>query len=219
MAGQIIIVNGTSGAGKTTTCATFARRAREAYLMFGMDLLVGTLLPARYTMFGSDKVTGYQPTSYGPVAMQALSAMHEMVAAASRSGQNMVVDHLMFLDPPVVQDCIWRMTDVPVLFVNLKPSLDVLDKRVRERKIDVIPAPIQEAMAAAGPDIIAALGDELAEATPWFYEHAYANDIYDLELDSSAMTPDEVCQRIETRLAEGPGTAFERLRKLHPKPF
>jgi chloramphenicol 3-O-phosphotransferase len=165
------------------------------------------------------KEQGYQPTAYGPVCMNALSAMHAMVAAASRTGQAMVVDHLMFLDPPVLQDAVWRMADVPVLFVNLKPSREVLEQRVKERKITVIPEPIQEAMAAAGPDIIAALGTQLAAATPWFYEHAYANDIYDLELDSSAMTPDEVCERIEARLREGPGTAFTRLRERHPKPF
>lgn len=218
MAGQIVIVNGTSGAGKTTTCHTFARRAEAPYLMFGMDLLVGTLFPAKYTMFGEKKEQGYQPTSYGPVCMDALAAMHAMIAAASRTGQNMVVDHLMFLDPPVLQDCIWRMADVPVLFVNLKPSREVLEARVRDRQIDVIPLPIQEAMAAAGPDIIAALGEQLSAATPWFYEHAYANDICDLELDSSSMSVDEVCERIEARLAAGPGTAFAELRELYPRP-
>jgi chloramphenicol 3-O-phosphotransferase len=219
MKGQIVLINGTSGSGKTTSCATFARRAAEPYLMFGMDLLVGTLVPARYTMFGSMKQEGYQPTAYGPVCMKALSAMHAMVAAASHSGQNMVVDHLMFLDPPVLQDAIWRMADVPVLFVNLKPTREVLEQRVKHRVITVIPEPIQEAMAAAGPDILKALGDELSAATPWFYEHAYANDIYDLELDSSAMTPDEVCEHIEARLRAGPGTAFARLRERHAKPF
>jgi chloramphenicol 3-O-phosphotransferase len=219
MSGQIVLINGTSGSGKTTTCATFARRAVEPYLMFGMDLLVGTLVPARYTMFGTMKEQGYQPTAYGPVCMKALSAMHAMVAAASRSGQNMVVDHLTFLDPPVLQDAIWRMADVPVLFVNLKPSREVLEERVRGRVITVIPEPIQEAMAAAGPEILKALGDELSAATPWFYEHAYANEICDLELDSSAMTPDEVCEHIEARLRDGPGTAFAKLRELHPRPF
>jgi chloramphenicol 3-O-phosphotransferase len=219
MSGQIVLINGTSGSGKTTTCATFARRAQEPYLMFGMDLLVGTLVPARYTMFGSMKEQGYQPTAYGPVCMKALSAMHAMVAAASRSGQNMVVDHLMFLDPPVLQDAIWRMADVPVLFVNLKPSREVLEERVKGRVITVIPEPIQEAMAAAGPEILKVLGDELSAATPWFYEHAYANEIYDLELDSSAMTPDAVCEHIDARLRDGPGTAFAKLRERHPRPF
>jgi chloramphenicol 3-O-phosphotransferase len=217
--GQIVVINGTSGAGKTTTCAAFARHAEEPYLMFGMDLLAGTLLPARYTMFGSMKEQGYQPTAYGPVCMKALAAMHEMIAAAARVGQGIVVDHLTFVDPPVLQDMIWRMADVPVLFVNLKPSRDVLERRVKERELPIIPPPIQEAMAAAGPEIVAAFAEQLSAVGPWFYEHAYANEIYDLELDSSAMSPEEVCERIQARLREGPGTAFARLRERHPKPF
>lgn len=218
MSGQILIINGTSGSGKSTTCAQFARRASDAYMMFGMDLAVGTLLPARYTMFGEMKEEGYQPTSYGPVCLKALAAVHAMIAAASRTGQSVVVDHLMFLDPPVLQDAIWRITDVPVLFVNLKPSRDVLEDRVKNRKIDFVPPPCAEAMENAGPEFISRLGEELGAATPWFYEHAYANDIYDLELDSSAMSPDKVCERIEARLAQGPGTAFDQLRDKYPEP-
>jgi chloramphenicol 3-O-phosphotransferase len=218
MSGQIVLISGTSGSGKTTTCAQWARRSHEPWLMFGMDLTVGTLIPAKFTMFGSRKEEGYQPTKYGPVCMQVLAAMHAMAAAAARTGQNMVVDHLMFVDPPVLQDAIWRMADVPVLFVNLKPARDVLEKRVTTREIHVIPDPIREAMAAAGPDILAAMGAELAEAASWFYEHAYANTIYDLELDTSAMSPEQVCEAIEARLAEGPGTAFAELRRLYPDP-
>lgn len=218
MSGQVVLITGASGAGKTTTCAAFARRAAEPYLMFGMDLLVGTLFPAKYTMFGDKKDEGYTPTRYGPMCMRALCALHEMVAGAARVGQNMVVDHLMFLDPPVLQDCIWRLAEADVLFVCLKPSREVLEQRLMERTAD-IPAPIREAMAAAGPDIMKVMGAELAAATPWFYAHAYANDCYDLELDSSAMSPDEVCERIEARLGEGPGTAFETLRRRYPRPW
>ena len=218
MTGQIIIVTGTSGSGKTTTCAALARRAAEAYLTFGLDLLVGTLVPAKYTMFGEKKDEGYTPTHYGPVCMKAHEAMHAMIAAAARVGQNMVVDHLLFLDPPVLQDCIWRMADVPVLLVCLKPSLEVLERRLRERQIDFVPAPMREAMAAAGPDVLRALGEELAGAVPWFYEHAYANECYDLVLDSSAMSPEEVCEKIEARLNDGPGIAFDTLRQRYSQP-
>lgn len=218
MTGQVVLISGTSGSGKTTTCSHWARRAEEPWLMFGMDLTVGTLVPAKYTMFGEKKEDGYQPTKYGPVCMKAIAAMHAMIAAAAKTGQNMVVDHLMFVDPPVLQDAIWRMADVPVLFVNLKPPRAVLEQRVTQREIHFIPDPIREAMDAAGPEILAALGSELAAAGPWFYEHAYANDIYDLELDTSAMTPEEVCQRIDAQLAKGPGAAFARLRGIYPDP-
>ncbi len=214
MSGQIILVSGTSGAGKTTTCATFARRAREAYLMFGMDLLVGTLFPGQYTIFGAKKEEGYYGLGWGPVGWKAIEAMHEMIAAAARAGQNMVVDHLMFIDPPILQDCIWRMADVPVLFVNLKPSRQVLERRVTERKIE-LPAPMVEAVG--GPDGVKKLGETLRAMAPWYYERAYQNDCADLELDSDALNSEELCARIEARLAQGPGTAFAALRKKYPR--
>ena len=87
MSGQIVLVSGTSGAGKTTTCSTFARRAHDAYLMFGMDLLVGTLFPGQYTIFGAKKEEGYYGLGWGPVGWKAIEAMHEMIAAAARVGE------------------------------------------------------------------------------------------------------------------------------------
>jgi chloramphenicol 3-O-phosphotransferase len=219
MKGQIVLVTGTSGSGKTTTCATFARRAAEPYLMFGLDLLVGTLFPAKYTMFGEQRQEGYSPTQYGPMCMKAHQAMHEMVAAASRVGQNIVVDHLMFIDPPVLQDCIWRMTDLPVLFVCLKPVPDVLRQRVRDRQIEFIPPPVKEAMARVGPHLLKEMGEELEAATSWLYEHTYANDCYDLMVDSSAMSATAICEVIEQRLTHGPGTAFATLRERYPRRF
>ena len=144
----------------------------------------------------------------------AVRALHEMIAAAARSGQNMVVDHLMFVDPPILQDCIWALHDVPVLFVNLKPPREVLAQRITQREI-VLPAPLIE--AAGGMDGIAALGAELAALVPWFYDHTYANDCYDLTIDSSMLDPDAVCALIEQRLAAGPGTAFAALRQRYPQ--
>jgi chloramphenicol 3-O-phosphotransferase len=215
MKGQIVIVSGTTGAGKTTTCGAFARRAEKAYLMLGMDLLVGSMFPGKYTLFGAKKDEGYGGDTFGPMARRAIEAMHEMIAAASRAGQNMVIDHSLFLDPPLLQDCIWRMADVPVLFVNLKPSREVLKRRISERKIE-LPPPMLEAVG--GPEGVKRLAVKLVAMTPWFYEHVYQNDIYDLELDSSRLSPDEVCEKIEARLAQAPGMAFEKLRQRYLRP-
>ena len=149
MAGQIVVISGTSGAGKTTMCQAFARRADQPYLMLGMDLLLGSMIPGKYTIFGEQKDEGYYGLGWGPVGWKAIEAMHEMIAGAARSGQNMVVDHLMFIDPPILQDCIWRLADLPVLFVNLRPSRDVLERRVTERKIELPPQMVE---AVGGPD-------------------------------------------------------------------
>ena len=58
----------------------------------------------------------------------------------------------------------------------------------------------------------------LTRLRPWFYEAVYANEISDLEIDTSVHDPESVCRLIEARLAEGPGTAFGRLRERYPRP-
>ena len=46
----------------------------------------------------------------------------------------------------------------------------------------------------------------------WVTEAVYVNDISDLVIDTSIHGPDEVVALIKARLAEGPGTAFDRIR-------
>jgi chloramphenicol 3-O-phosphotransferase len=217
MSGTIVLVSGTSGAGKTTTCQTFARRADDMYLMFGVDLLVGTLFPGQYTIFGSKRDEGFTGT-FGAAGWKALQAMHEMIAAASRLGQSLVVDHLLFVDPPILQDCIWRLEGLPVLFVNLRVAYEVVEERLEEKARHRVLAPTM--VEAAGPG---GAGEQMAEEMralrPFFYERAYRNDCFDLELDTTEGTAEESCERIEARLAEGPGTAFDELRRRYPRPW
>jgi hypothetical protein len=97
----------------------------------------------------------------------------------------------------------------------LKPSRQVLEKRITERKIE-LPPPMVEAVG--GPDGVKKLGETLRAMSPWYYERAYQNDCADLELDSAALEPDELCARIEARLVQGPCTAFGVLRKKYPQP-
>jgi chloramphenicol 3-O-phosphotransferase len=186
------------------------------------------MYPAKYTLFGEKKQQGYydfhedpnnpgkplKSAYFGPVGWQTVRALHEMIAAAARSGQNMIIDHLAFVDPPLLQDLIWRLQGIPVLFVSLRPPFEVLEKRLTERKF-VLPAPIKEAM---GDMSAAAIGETLRKVMPWYYEAAYQNDVFDLVVDSAKLTPDEICEQIELRLAGGPGTAFERLRVRYPRP-
>jgi chloramphenicol 3-O-phosphotransferase len=73
--------------------------------------------------------------SFGDNGERAFRTLHEWVAAASRQGCNIILDHLMMVDPPVLQDAIWRMKDLPVLFVALKPPYEVLEQRVATRKM------------------------------------------------------------------------------------
>jgi chloramphenicol 3-O-phosphotransferase len=225
MMGPIIIVSGTSGAGKTTTCRELANRAQQALFLFGFDMFVSSLIASKFTTFGArgpeyfyliddrDVAAGEARMRFGEQGWRALRAFHDMIAAASRAGQGVVVDHLMFLDPPILQDCIWRLRDVPVLFALLKPPRQVLYERVMNRHIS-IPQSVAEAL---GPNAAQRIGEGLKVVTPWLYDGAYANDCCDLLIDSDAFGPQEICEQIESRLGEGPGTAFAALRERYPR--
>jgi chloramphenicol 3-O-phosphotransferase len=224
MTGQIIIVSGTSGSGKSTTCERFARRSKDFWLVYGIDHFLAATYPAQFGHRGKrdregiyahpldeDNPDGTLRWSFGPQGTRAFAVMHEWIGAASRQGCNIILDHLMLIDPPILQDCIWRLKDLPVLFVSLKPPYDVLMERVATRKMG------GKASTAPSDAETQRIVERLLRLRPWFYEASYANEICDLELDSVALDPDAICDRIEQRLAQGPGTAFEALRQRYPK--
>lgn len=227
MNGQIVIVSGPQGAGKSTTCRNFARRAQKPYLMLGADLLMGSMMPAKFSMHTKVSKDGVfvapvDPANPdGPIRMvcgdfawEAVRALHEMIAVASRRGLNVVVDHIMFLDPPVLQDCIWALEGLPVLFVGLKPDRDAVVERVLGREIKVPP----DFAESIGEDAAAKVASNARRLMPWFIDAVNRNDCFDLAIDSVKYSPDEVCEKIEKRLAQGPGTAFDMLRARYPHP-
>lgn len=226
MAGQIIIVSGTSGSGKSTTCELLAKRSNDFWLLYGIDHFMSATFPAKFSHHGpraregiyAHPVDDARPDgplrwSLGENGTRAFNVLHEWVGAASRAGCNIILDHLMMIDPPVLQDCIWRLKGLPVLFVSLKPPIEVLMERIANRTMDKkIPTDI------LGEDAVQRIVDRLNRLRPWFYQAVYANDCYDLEIDTVQHPPAEVCQLIEQRLTKGPGTAFDTLRTLYSKP-
>ena len=97
-----------------------------------------------------------------------------------------------------------------MLLVTLKPPFEVLERRVAERRMDKkIPVDL------LGEDAAKKIIDRLTRLRPWFYEEVYRNELADLTIDTSVHGPEEVCAMIEKRLAKGPGTAFDKLRRTY----
>jgi chloramphenicol 3-O-phosphotransferase len=224
--GQIVIINGTSGSGKSTTAELFQKRSDDYWLLYGIDHFLSGTQPAQYGHHGPKSREGIhaEPAdpadpdgplkwTLGPKGVQAFAALHEWIAGASRAGCNIVFDHLLMTGTPVLADCAWRLEGLPALLVTLKPPFEVLEKRVAERQMDKkLPVDL------LGADAVQKIVDRLTRLRPWFYQSVYANDIADLTIDTERHGLDEVCAMIETRLAEGPGTAFELLRQKFPRP-
>lgn len=224
--GQIIILNGTSGSGKSSTAERFVQKSDDFWLLYGIDHFLAGTFPAQFGHHGprssegiyahprdSDDPDGTLRWSFGENGAKAFSALHEWIAAASRAGTNMVFDHLLMTDPPVIQDLAWKLEGLPALLVTLKPPFEVLEKRVAERAMTKkLPVDI------LGEDAANKIIDRLTRLRPFFYDEINRNDICDLEIDSAANSIDEVVAMIEAQLAQGPSTAFEKLRQKFPQP-
>lgn len=225
MSGKVLIVTGTSGAGKSTACELFAKRSDDFWLLYGIDHFLAGTLPTKYGHHGPkcregiyahplDEADPDGPLrwSFGPRGEAAFRAFHAWVAAAAREGCNIVIDHLAMTDPPLLQDLVWRLDGLDATLVCLKPPYEVLEARVAERKMDK-KLPVDE----LGADVVRKIVERLTRLRPWFYEAVYANPIVDLEIDTSVHDPEAVVAQIETRMAAGPGTACDRLRERYPK--
>lgn len=219
--GQIVVVNGTSGSGKSTTCELFQKRQDGYWLLYGIDHFTAGTLPAQFGHHGPRASEGIQAVPVDPAqpegalrwqfadnAMRAFGALHEWMAAVSRQGLNVVFDHLLMSDPPVLQDLVRRTAGLPVLLVTLRPPFEVLERRVAERRMDK-----KVPLDLLGEDAVAKIVDRLGRLRPWFYEEVYRNQVTDLLIDTQELGPEAVCLKIEERLAQGPGTAFDTLRE------
>lgn len=223
MAGQIIIVNGTSGSGKSTACELFAKRSSEFWLLHGIDHFLGSSFPRKFSHHGDlaeqgivarpldrDDPDGPLRWELGEWGVRGFQAFHEWIASASRSGCNIIVDHLMMVDPPLLQDCIWRLEGLPVLFVTLKPPYEALMERLAQREIGN-----RFSTSNYSSEQVERSRQRLERLRPWFYEAVYANNCCDLEIDTTQHEPEAVCDLIEQR-RKRQGDAFKELRQRFP---
>jgi|GEM_PF-4885083 len=224
--GQIIVVNGTSGSGKSTACEKFVQSQDDLWLLYGIDHYLAGTFPAKFGHHGPRSAEGIQAVPldendpdgalrwrFGAMGKAGFATFHDWAAAASRNGCNIIFDHLLMSDPPVLQDLAHRLDGLPALLVTLKPPYEVLMQRVAQREMTK-KLPVE----VLGEDAARKIVERLNRLRDWFYDAVYKNDISDLEIDTSVHRPDDVIALIEGRLAEGPGTAFERLRQKWSQP-
>jgi hypothetical protein len=134
-----------------------------------------------------------------------IGALHEMVAAAVRAGQRVIMDHVTTMHPPLLQDCVARLHGLPVLFVGLRPAEQLLDQRIDAR--------MAEAIVALGPEHGRRANEGTRRVRGYMLREIFSHDCFDLIIDNGALTPQQVVERIIARLQEGPGEAFATLAK------
>jgi chloramphenicol 3-O phosphotransferase len=195
--GKIVILNGTPRSGKSSIATIIQNTFEGVWMNLGVDSFM-KMTPERYQPGIGLRPGGERP-DLEPLIVNLYHAMYESIAAHSRLGLNVVVDvgHHDFYSTRkrILHNCARVLKDFPVLFVGIMCPIDV----VMERRI-----------ATWGTGYIND-GDVPQPVTFW-QESVHVPGIYDLELDTSVLSPKECADEIRRHLDTKPyGTAFKKI--------
>jgi len=187
--GQIILLNGTSSAGKTTIAKKLQEILPQPYLHTGIDHFLGAAPWSRLMVYGdstaqTDAEGWFLPfrdgaligaPRLGPVAYQWLDGMYASFAALAAAGVNLIVDDAIY-DPQVLQMAVTRLAALPLFFVGLH-------------------CPVEEAVRRE-----LARGDRAPGGAAVFHGLVHRHGVYDLQLDTAELSPSECAQQIQAAL-------------------
>jgi chloramphenicol 3-O phosphotransferase len=199
--GQIVILNGAPRSGKSSIVAAIQDTLDEPWLNLGVDVFVRHVTPKRLQP-GIGLRPGEPDHPAVPWIPALYAALYESIAAHSRLGLNVVVDVGHHADyRHVLVDCARRLEGLPALFVGVRCPIETIMQRRNAGQ------PGRE-----GGYVTGTADDPIPEPVRRWQTAVHVPGIYDLELDTSILTPEECAATIHRRLAEGPPpTAFHDL--------
>jgi len=185
--GTVVVLNGASSSGKTTLLQLLQERLEEPYLDAGIDKFIW-MLPERWLERPLwDDVLGLA-TAAGAAGHRLFSGMHHAIAELSRAGNNVLADHVL-VEPGWVAECAALFADLPAYLIGVRCPLEVLVERERSRRNRTL------GQAAAQHPLV------------------HAHGVYDFEVDTSSLNPQECAEQVAGFLASGdPPRAFEIMR-------
>jgi chloramphenicol 3-O phosphotransferase len=183
--GRIILVNGTSSSGKTTLVRGLQRALPELWLEMGIDRFAYAIpgrvngeptWPMLFRYARPDGVTdGPFRIETTPLGQRFVSGMHATAAALAGAGLNVIVDHVL-LERAWLEEC-WRLwAPFEIFTVGVLCPLEVVLERERSREDRTL------GQAEAQFDLVHAWGP------------------YDVEVDTSVLTPVEAVDRVVAAL-------------------
>jgi chloramphenicol 3-O phosphotransferase len=205
MTGRIVILNGAPRSGKSSIVGIIQQTFDGVWMNLGVDVFVRHVTPPRYRPGIGLRPGGERP-DLEPLLPPMYGALYDSIAAHSRLGLNVVADvghHEMHSRPlAILPDCARRLAGLPVLFVGVRCPIGVVMERRRR------PEPGREGYYETG-----STDEPVPEPVRLYQEAVHIPGIYDLEVDTSLLSPAECADAIRGRLSE-PGTAFPRLARM-----
>ncbi|MDZ4278739.1 MAG: chloramphenicol phosphotransferase [Dehalococcoidia bacterium] len=202
--GRIIVLNGAPRSGKSSIVTVIQETFDGLWMNLGVDVFVRQVTPERYRP-GIGLRPGGERQELEPLVPVLFAAMYESIAAHSRLGLNVVVDighHDAYAHPrQILVDSAQRLEGLPALFVGVRCPIEVIMERRNAGQVG------REGEYATG---------STAETVPppvrlWQRE-VHTPGIYDLEVDTSVLSPEDCAEVIRKRLEDGPApSAFQQL--------
>lgn len=192
--GQIVVLNGPPRSGKSSIVSVIQDTFEGVWMNLGLDVFARQVTPKRYQP-GMGLRPGEEDHVVYPLQTALYAAFYGSIAAHSRAGLNVVAD-VGHHRREILVDCARRLERLPVLFVGVHCPIEVIMQRRNA--------------SPAGHYATGSLEDPPLPVRRWQTE-AHVPGIYDLEVDTSVLSPAECAEEIRRRLNDGPGTAFNRL--------
>ncbi|MEH2436370.1 MAG: hypothetical protein V7K25_19340 [Nostoc sp.] len=196
--GQIIILNGVPRSGKSSIVAVIQETFDGLWMNLGVDRFM-QMTPPRY-LPGIGLRPGGERQDIEPLVPILYSAMYESIAAHSRLGLNVVVDvghHNGYAIPRgILVDSARRLKGLPVLFVGVRCPIEIIMKRRQN----------------TGGKVESAAYSLMPHPVELWQREVHIPGIYDLEVDTSLLSPGACAEMIRQHLADIPTpSAFQRL--------
>ena len=193
--GTIVVLNGAPRAGKSSIVAVIQDTFDGPWLNLGVDV-ARSMTPERCQP-GIGLRPGEAQHAAAPLVPVLYAALYDSIAAHGRHGLNVVAE-FGHHDAGILADCARRVSGLPALLVGVRCALGVIIERRN----------------ASPPGRYAVATPEAPVPPPvqrW-QDTVHTPGIYDLEVDTSAASPEECAAAIRRRLEGGaPFTAFARL--------
>jgi len=205
MSGFIVVLNGAPRAGKSSIVEEIQRTFDGVWMNLGVDVYVRHITSPSYRP-GIGLRPGGEKPDLEPFLPAMYEALYESAAVHSRLGLNVVMDvghHDAYSKPlGILPDCARRLADLPAFLVGVRcPIETILERRLQ---------------SAPGAYAVPSPGDPVPLPVARWQEEVHRPGIYDLEVDSSLLSPSLCAEAIRALLKSGlsPRSAFHRLADL-----
>jgi chloramphenicol 3-O phosphotransferase len=201
--GQIVILNGAPRSGKSSIVAAIQNTYDGVWMNLGVDRFK-PMAPDRLQPGIGLRPGGERP-DLEPLVVLLYRAMYEAIALHSRLGLNVVVDvghHDAYsVSREILPNCARQLMGLPVLFVGVRCPIEI----IMERRRATWPSSVDP-------------GGAVPKTVILWQQAVHEPGIYDLEVDTSVLSPEACANAIRQRLAAGPPpSVFERLASLARK--